>query len=475
MRFGSLSERSDVQYLTIEKSGLLDYATNTFKPALQIDFSHHNFESIKVTNNYHDGLGIMYSDIYKDESVNVIKNSEFSYNKGAGVSFKQLGLKISNSKIEHNKFGIKHNPALTGLQQRELAGWFNMKDPEINYRPFEIPNESDAQVIFIANGETKYFVTQRLLNGNVVRSYKIRCNPGYVIGIQLLNPIENRSTEIINIYDSQTYNNNSDMWQVTRDLTVFPTTSSSHGIILDYSSGSYSLGGTVLVLSTIRAPIQDVYNRIVKGPTPTLTILNTKIRNNNYGIHCSYYNRYLNELGDHFLRKANESIKILSSELSHNDKEALFVHSPHWDLHKSNISEITFMINSTLIIDNGKGMFHFSRDMRASNNLFHYILQDDTFERNKAGGFDVSLPYVWQYNENFTHSVYMNNITWRENKDFGISIDGHYATVNITKNLFTNNNCKLGLISIKGNVHCVVNIFFFTDLYIKLQEWRKNY
>lgn len=417
---------------------------------MQIDFARHNFESIKITRNFHDGLGIMYSDIYKDESVNIIKNSEFSNNRGAGISFKQLGLRISNSYIENNKIGIEHNPALTGLQQRELAGWFNIKDPETNYRPFNIPEESDDSIIFIDNGETKYLVTSKIIGESITRSYKIRCNPGYVIGVQLLNPIENRSSEALKIHDSQTYNNNSDTWRVNRDLTIFPTTSSSHGIILDFISGSYSLGGTVLVISTIRAPNQDIFNKIVKGPVPTVTISNTKIRNNIYGIHCSYYNRYLNELGDHFLRKANESLIFINSEISHSSKEALFVHSPHWDLHRSNISEITFMINNTLIIDNGKGIFHFSRDMRASNNLFHYILQDNTIERNKAGGFDISLPYVWQYNENFTHSVYMNNITWRENKDFGISIDGHYAAVNITRSLFTNNQCKLSLISIKG-------------------------
>ena len=108
------------------------------------------------------------------------------------------------------------------------------------------------------------------------------------------------------------------------------------------------------------------------------------------------------------------------------------------------------MVNSSLITDNGKGIFHFARDLRSSNNLYHYILQDNTIERNKQGGFDVSLPYVWQYNENFTHSVYMHNNTWRNNQNFALVVDGHFAEVNITKNIFTDNNCKSGLISIQG-------------------------
>lgn len=448
VRFGALAERSDLQYLTIEKSGLLDYATSSFKPALQIDFARQNFENLRIVNNYHDGLGIMYSDIYTDDTVNIIKNSEFSNNKGAGIGFKQLGLTVYGSTIENNYVGIRHDPILSGLQQRELAGWFTARYEEFNFQPFWIPQNEEP--IYIDQGQKKYLVTTKITADSISRTYNIQCPPGYVLGVQLLNPIENRSTEYITITDAVTYNDNSAVWDLKRDLTVFPTTSSSHGIILDYVSGTYAIGGTVLVISTIRSPIQNIYNRIVKGPVPTLAVQSTKIKSNTYGVHASYYNRYLNELGDHFLRKANETLKFINCEIAHNLQEAVFVHSPHWDLHRSNISEITIMVNSSLITDNGKGFYHFSRDMRASNNLFHYVMQDNTIERNNAGGFDIRLPYVWQYNENFTHSVYMNNNTWRNNRDFGITIDGHFAIVNITRSLFTDNHCKTGLILMKG-------------------------
>lgn len=64
------------------------------RAALQIDFSHHVLENVRVINNIHDGLGVVYSDIYSQGSVNTIKNSEFNNNRGSGVSFKQLGMKI---------------------------------------------------------------------------------------------------------------------------------------------------------------------------------------------------------------------------------------------------------------------------------------------------------------------------------------------------------------------------------------------
>jgi len=72
------------------------------------------------------------------------------------------------------------------------------------------------------------------------------------------------------------------------------------------------------------------------------------------------------------------------------------------------------------------------------------------FERNKEGGFQVSLPYVWQYDENHTHSVHFENNTFRNNENFETRIAGHYSRVNVIGSLFENNICKGGLFSITG-------------------------
>ncbi|KAG7306290.1 hypothetical protein JYU34_008890 [Plutella xylostella] len=453
MRFSAIAERADLQYVNIEKAGLLDYSSNLFKPALQIDFARHSLESVKIANNYHDGLGIIYSDLYGSDAVNTVRNSEFSNNKGSGISFKQLGLKVYGSVIENNNVaGISHNPHITGQQQREIAGWFNLESglnmDESNYHPIMLPEyETDISLV---NGETRHIIFTKHYGAKLQKTYNIKCNPGYVLGLQLLNPIHNFSTESICIYDSQNINEASTKWCLDRDLSTFPTTSNSFGVVLTYESGNVALGGVVLVVSSIVAPVQNLRNRIVKGPVPTLQIVNSKIKGNTKGIKALYYNRYLNEIGDHFLRKANESIKIFNCEIAHNLEEAVYVNTPFWDIHDSNITEITIMINNTLITDNGRGVYHFARDLRSSNNLYHYILQDNTIERNRNGGFDISLPYVWQYNENFTHSVFMHNNTWRSNQNFAFIIDGHFAEVNITKNIFTDNLCKTGLISIRG-------------------------
>ncbi|XP_046141163.1 protein bark beetle isoform X2 [Osmia bicornis bicornis] len=446
LRLGPLAQRSDLQFVTIEKAGLLDYTTNSFKPALQIDFARHSLDSVRVIDNLQDGLGVLYSDIYSVDAVNVVRNSDFSQNGGSGISFKQLGMEIINSRIENNKVaGIRHNPALSAVQQREFAGWF-LGVPDMidsSYNPIIIPHY--MRDIELANEETKYLITAKVIDDPIKRRVSIRCKPGYVIGIQLLNPIENRSTEQITFIDTSKIT-----WQLKRDLAVFPVTSSSFIIGLDYDSGAKALGGAVIVITALQAPIQDVRSNTVRGPIPTLLVTKSKIKNNRKGILASFYNRYLDEIGDHFLRKANETIQLIGCELSHNQEEAIYVHSPHWNIFRTNLSEIAIHINDSLITDNGKGIYQFSRDARHSNNLFHWIMQDSTIERNRKGGFEVLLPDVWQYNENFTHTLYFGNNTWRNNELFSFIVDGHFATLNISHNRFEGNRCKAGLISIRG-------------------------
>ena len=100
-----------------------------------------------------------------------------------------------------------------------------------------------------------------------------------MIGIQLLNPIENRSTEQITIHDSQYIDPSRDVWHLKRDLAVFPVTSSSFAVVMEYDSGANALGGAVMVITALRAPIQ-VYKKFGTwgGFEANFLILKTRIR-----------------------------------------------------------------------------------------------------------------------------------------------------------------------------------------------------
>lgn len=247
--------------------------------ALQIDFARHSLDGVKVTDNLQDGLGVLYSDIYSADAINTVTNCDFSHNGGSGISFKQLGMRIISSRIESNKVaGIRHNPVLSAVEQREFSGWF-LHASDTTYRPVILPEiQRDIE---LANGETKYIISSKVSGKSISRVInikvssffrqnvyfshmqqvliilcKLQCTPGYVIGIQLLNPIENRSTEQIILHDSPRSDRNHTIWHVKRDLSVFPVSSSSFAVILEYFSGENALGGTVMIVTSILAPAQ---------------------------------------------------------------------------------------------------------------------------------------------------------------------------------------------------------------------------
>lgn len=89
------------------------------------------------------------------------------------------------------------------------------------------------------------------------------------------------------------------------------------------------------------------------------------------------------------------------------------------------------------------------RDVRESNNLFNWVFESVVMENN-AGGVSLSLPYVWKFNENFTHSVYVNESSFTKNTGFGFTVDGHFSRVNITFSTFEDNTCKQGVLAMRG-------------------------
>lgn len=88
---------------------------NFFCTALQVDFSRHALENVRIVNNLQDGLGILYSDLYSTGVANTVKNSEFSGNRGNGISFRQLGLKISGKFIAQcTPFNVNSTMSMLG-------------------------------------------------------------------------------------------------------------------------------------------------------------------------------------------------------------------------------------------------------------------------------------------------------------------------------------------------------------------------
>ena len=469
LRLGMTAKRSKLYDMKVERAGLFDYRKFAFRPGIQADFSHHVFENLEVRDNDHDGLGIIYSDIFYPDQVNFIKNSLFIGNRRHGISFRQLGMRITDTEIRDNvQAGIYHDPKLTKLEQRELSEWMSLIDESKEGTTLRLPDTSSGtrkeDPIVLIEGESRLILTTKN-KASEKKVFYIRAERDeFVIGMQLINPFHNYSTETMRIYDYTEVSSSPRIknWEVSRDIATFPTVSSSYAITLEVEPGDEPLGDMMMMLTPINCAnlpgncnpsawyINPLHrNKIYDGPIPRLTIQDSRIAYNGQGLMAVHYNRYLGHDSQVYLRKANESIEIFDSEIASN-KEAIYIFTPFRELNQFNISEITYMINRTKFIDNEAGIFQYSKDLRDSNNIYHWVLRENIFEQNRGGGMDISLPYVWHYNENFTHTVHIDSNIFAKNKDFGLHVRGHFSRVYIVNNTMTENSCDEGLLSLSG-------------------------
>lgn len=128
------------------------------QPAIRIDFHHHVLERLKLVGNDHDGLGIIYSDIYYPEAMPSLKRSEISDNRGHGVSVRSLGVKLTDCNIDSNQeSGVHYNPMIQRQELREMVGWLSILKPE-NF--IVIPDTNGVVQLF--HGAPRYLKTNRV-------------------------------------------------------------------------------------------------------------------------------------------------------------------------------------------------------------------------------------------------------------------------------------------------------------------------
>ncbi|XP_050535824.1 protein bark beetle [Daktulosphaira vitifoliae] len=465
LRLGVLADTCNLQYITIEKAGLVDYVSNTFGPALQVDLNRHTFDGVKILDNSENGLEIIYSDLYYSSSY--IHNSEFSGNKGAGICFKQFGLNIHDSNIERNKIGIQHDVSISIDKQRELAGWFKpFATNSFLYSPVLFPNDKNDLQIELKPNEFKYVITKQMSSYNLGESIQskivFQCTRiNYVVGIQMLNIPHNNTSEQITVYNIHSNRaNNNVLWSSYHGTSIFPTQSISNSIIMHYNSGFNPRGNIVLLVSCNQATINQ---GLLAQPEPTLYVTKTAIKSNEIGILATYYSEFIsienqmdvNKLKkiQYYLRPLNETINLYDCDISYNKKCGFLVQEKEQLMFPSlsnNKSHIHIIVNQSIIADNGKIIDHYSKDTQNSLNVYKWELAGNSFERNLYDGIQLILPYLYSYDENFTHSVVINNNSFVHNSNLRIDIGGHFSVLNITQNSIQNNICNGGLITISG-------------------------
>lgn len=120
------------------------------------------------------------------------------------------------------------------------------------------------------------------------------------------------------------------------------------------------------------------------------------------------------------------------------------------------IGRINVTLEQSVLVNNYGGIRALYRYHEYSNTLWHYEIRNNKFSQNKQSVLRLLLPRIYRFAvrgrdwANVSHSVNLRSNEFSLNSLFEISIDGYYAQMNITKNLFYENECRIGLFKVSG-------------------------
>lgn len=462
LRFGMAAKSSSIENIQIENSGLLDYSTNKFKSALQIDFNRHKFKNLKIINNRDSGIGIMWNNIYGEEEL-TISASDISSNEKHGIFSASQGIQIKNCHIANNKgSGIHYQPMFTDHEQRDLVSWISaIESHNLKTLPKQLSNHisphNSLPTIEIKPHQSWFVqIDKPVKNQNF--SFQIETQILHSIGIIVINSINPLFTDNLRLrYLGKE-------WDLRANLSSFTLNHYVFRFTLDYSAGSNPVGGIILFLYSKPITIQQTKTLAMLEEEENFRIKSTKIEgniltNNRRGFSSHHYNKDQTQFGEqYFHRYDNETFMIRNNLFEFNQQEAIYVNSLIYDPALARMSEINYTLIRNEFRSNQKAIVHESNNVGNSNNLFHWTVNTSVIESSSDGGINIQLPYCWQYNENYTHRINIHNNSFVRNQNFEFVIDGFFSRFNMSKNVFRDNSCKLGLVTISG-MEKEMNIF----------------
>ena len=119
------------------------------------------------------------------------------------------------------------------------------------------------------------------------------------------------------------------------------------------------------------------------------------------------------------------------------------------------IGRINVTLEHSILQNNFGGVRALYRYHEYSNALWHFEIRNNKFISNTQSVIRMLLPRIYRFSvkhnwQNSSHSLNIRNNEFQSNKLFEINIAGYYAQINITKNLFSDNKARHGLIEMSG-------------------------
>lgn len=244
LRLGMAAGESRLKNIIVEHAGLLDYTTNSFKPALQIDFNRHHLEKLTIRNNVDSGVGIMWNEVFVLESRQLI-DSHFLNNHRHGLVVHTQGLNIYRCDMSNNAgSGIHYNPMFSKVEQRDLISWINLEERN---KVIKVPDGISGN-IFLNSNEYRYLV---FTDAKTYKTFNITTTSGRSIGIVVLNSFKETSSENFIIHGRLEKGPYVPRWDVRSNLTSFPLRSPGYGTLVEYIPGQNPSGQAIMYVASV--------------------------------------------------------------------------------------------------------------------------------------------------------------------------------------------------------------------------------
>lgn len=190
-------------------------------------------------------------------------------------------------------------------------------------------------------------------------------------------------------------------------------------------------------------------------------VYNTTFSYNFKGMQTKHYNSPSNRRLEIFHRFKLETIQFEQVGILNSLKEAIYMPSvtkftddyiPTYEdmTVPERVATIRYNISLAKFADNQYGILAEHNHVDFANNVWQWTIANTYMLRTQNGGVEIEVPRVNDESERLKHSVSIRDSVFRDNKNFVFAVAGYYADVTIHNNLFDNNMCKLGLITISG-------------------------
>lgn len=222
-RYG-LTEESRINYLTIEKAGLLDFAEMSYSPGFRIDYNFYSMSHITVRDCVSDGISIKYSNPF---SRNLMEHVTVVNNLGNGILTRSPYLKLSHMTLTNNaKAGFIYDPMFTEYEALSVRNFI--------YRNRTVPITEQSQVS-LGNREMQ-FLTCPPSQTEEDKTYWVEIfttSSTFRITVQILDYNPLTSIEKVTLYNGRKSRwQSSNYWSIEEDLVDFPVVSQGQYLTL---------------------------------------------------------------------------------------------------------------------------------------------------------------------------------------------------------------------------------------------------